>query len=78
MRPAMSQVHAKRLRDLGQGAAFAGMGVTPLSPSLQLVQNLYPGFRASVTRKLVPQVFHQLQAFKFAEVLDGLQSGFHA
>ena len=66
------------MRDLGQAFPLSWMGVTPGSAAFELVQNLISGFRAGFRSKFVPQVFHQLKAFEFAKVLNGLQGGFHA
>ena len=73
-----SKVHAKRLSDLGQTIALAGVGVTPSGAAFQFVQNVGPGFRVCFNCELVPDIFDQLQSFKPAQMFNGLQCGFHA
>ncbi len=76
--PAKSQAHAKRLRNFGQEFALAGVFVPPSCATLQLVQNDGAGFSVGFCREFIPQVFHQLQAFKLAEMFKGLEGRFHA
>ena len=77
-RRARSKAHAKRLCNLCQTFSLKRVRVTPSCAAFKLVQNLILGFGAGFSGKLVPQVFNQLEALKFAKMFDGLQGGFHA
>lgn len=67
-----SKTHAERLCNLGQAFALCGMRVAPGRPAFKFVQHLRPGLGTRLRGKLIPQVFHQLKAFKFAKVFNGL------
>lgn len=78
MQLAKSKSYAKRLRDLGQTFALAGMSVAPDGPAFQFIQHVSPGFGACFDCEFIPDVFDQLQPFKPAQMFNGLQCGFHA
>jgi hypothetical protein len=77
-RLAMSQVDTKRCGNLGQAFPSGRMTVTPIGASRQLVKNFRACFWCGLGRKLIPEVFYQLQTLESAKMFNGLQCGFHA
>ncbi len=71
--PSRSQTYTQRLRNLAQAFTLIRMTVPPDRSTLQLLDDVLPGLWAGFIRKFIPQIFHQLKAFKFAKMFDGLK-----
>jgi hypothetical protein len=61
------------LRNLSQAFTLIGVDITPCSAALQFVQDFGPRLDTALGGELIPQVFHQLQAFEPSKMLDGLK-----
>ena len=65
-RLAKSQMDTKRFGNLGQGFPCGSVTVTPVGAARQLVKNFRACFWCGLGRKLILEVFYQLQALESA------------
>ena len=72
-----SNMHAKRLRDLGQTFTLAGVGIAPSGPAFQFIPHVSPSFGVCFDCEFIPDIFDPLQSFKPAQMFNGLKCGFH-
>ena len=75
--PCRSQTDAERLRKFSKALAWFWMVFTPGRAAFEFIQDFGSGFHTCFSSKLIPQVFHQLKAFKPAKLCNGLQCWFH-
>lgn len=59
-------MYAKHFGNLGQGFPLGRVTVTPIGAAYQFVKNFRACFWCGLGRKLIPQVFYQLQALESA------------
>ena len=71
--PCRSQTDAERLRKFSKALAWFWMVFTPGRAAFEFIQDFGSGFHTCFSSKLIPQVFHQLKAFKPAKLCNGLQ-----
>lgn len=63
----------KRFGNLSQCFPSGRVTVTPIGAARQFVKNFRAWLWCGPGRKLIPEVFHQLQTLESAEMFNGLQ-----
>jgi len=56
----------QRFGNLGQGFPSGGVTVTPIGAAYQFIKNFRACLRCGLDKKLIPEVFYQLQALESA------------